>query len=62
MLRIEFDSSASCLVFLKEAEGMPSQFLQHITTANMSAFAGAAGVALPEETGRTVTARRGRNP
>jgi ATP-dependent Clp protease ATP-binding subunit ClpA len=62
MLRIDFDSTASCLVFLKEAEGMPSQFLQHITTASMNALAGAAGASVPEETGRTASARRGRNP
>jgi ATP-dependent Clp protease ATP-binding subunit ClpA len=63
MLRIDFDSTESRLVFLKEAEGLPSQFLQQITTPSMSPLAGAAGAGIPEETGRTVTARgRGRNP
>jgi ATP-dependent Clp protease ATP-binding subunit ClpA len=62
MLRVDFDSMESRLVFLKEAEGMPSQFMQQITTASHGALAGAAGVGIPEEPGRTASARsRGRN-
>ncbi len=64
MLRIDFDSTENRLIFLKEAEGMPSQFLQQITTSNFGVLTGSVGVGIPEETGRTVSARggRGRNP
>jgi ATP-dependent Clp protease ATP-binding subunit ClpA len=63
MLRIDFEADEGRLVFLKEAEGMPSQFMQQITTASIGALSGAAGVGIPEENSRTVTARssRGRN-
>ncbi len=59
MLRVDFDSAESKLVFLKEAEGMPAHYMQQMTSASLNALAGAAGLAMPEETARGVARGRG---
>ena len=61
MLKVHFDDGDNGLVFLKEAEGMPAHYMQQMTTASLSALAGAVGAALPEENSRGAARGRGRN-
>src|SRR5579884_465036 len=61
MLKIDFDSAESKLVFLKEAEGMPAHYMQQMTSASLNALAGAVGAALPEESSRSAARGRGKN-
>jgi ATP-dependent Clp protease ATP-binding subunit ClpB len=61
MLRIDFDAAESKLVFLKEAEGMPAQYMQQMTTASLNALAGVVGAALPEDGLRGIARGRGKN-
>lgn len=58
MLKIDFDSAETKLVFLKEAEGMPAHYMQQMTSASLNALAGAVGAAAPEEA-RQVAKGRG---
>lgn len=59
MLRVDFDSTDSRLVFLKEAEGMPAHYMQQMTASSLGALAGAAGVGSPDEL--RVVRKGGRN-
>ena len=61
MVRIDFDSADSRLVFLKEAEGMPAHYMQQMTTASLNALAGAIGASIPEESVRGAARGRGKN-
>jgi len=61
MLRIDFDSAESRLVFLKEAEGMPAHYMQQMTNASLNALAGAVGVGLPEEHSKSAGAKGRKN-
>jgi ATP-dependent Clp protease ATP-binding subunit ClpA len=61
MLKVHYDEAENALVFLKEAEGMPAHYMQQMTTASLSALAGAVGAALPEENSRGAARGRGRN-
>ena len=58
MLKIDFDSEAGALSFLKEAEGMPAHYMQQMTNASLNALAGAVGAVVPEEHAKTIA--RGR--
>ena len=61
MLRIDYNECESALDFMKEAEGMPAQYMQQMTSASLSALAGAVGAALPEDSLRGVARGRGKN-
>ncbi len=58
MLKVDLDTADSRLVFVKEAEGMPAQYMQQMTNASLSALAGAVGIGIAEEQARP--AARGR--
>jgi hypothetical protein len=61
MLRVDFDQDQKSLVFMKEAEGMPAHYMQQMTTASLSALAGAVGATIPEEHSKTTGARGRKN-
>lgn len=57
VIRIDFDEEPRSLTFTKEAEGMSPYILQQMTTASLSALAGAVANSIPEELPRGISAR-----
>jgi ATP-dependent Clp protease ATP-binding subunit ClpA len=61
MVRVDFDAADNCLYFVREAEGMPPQYMQQMTSASLSALAGAVGATAGEEQSRPVPVRGRKN-
>jgi ATP-dependent Clp protease ATP-binding subunit ClpA len=61
VVKVDFDSDAGALVFMKEAEGMPAHYMQQMTSASLNALVGAVGAAAAEEISRPLPAKGRKN-